>query len=50
MIFGLRVRLNGRCKVGKIYRNGKTITPIRVVKDKTIANDPNEVMTGTVEE
>lgn len=27
MISGLRVRLNGRCKVGKIYRNGKTISP-----------------------
>ena len=46
MIFGLRVRLKERCKVGKIYRNGKTITPTRSVKDKTLANDLNAVMTG----
>lgn len=32
MIFGLHVRLNGRCKVGKIYRNGKTITPTNYIE------------------
>lgn len=32
--------------MGKIYRNGKTITPTRSVKDKTLANDLNAVMTG----
>lgn len=32
--------------MGKIYRNGKTITPTRSVKDKTPANDLNAVMTG----
>lgn len=46
MIFGSRVRLSGRCRVGKIYRNGKTITPTKSVKDKTLSNDLNAVMTG----